>query len=54
MTSTETTYFRSRADEERLAAGEATDDRAAEAHREMARQDDERAVATDDASAPAA
>lgn len=43
MTSTDTNYYRNRADEERTAAGDATDDRAAEAHREMAKQYDEMA-----------
>ena len=41
MTSTDNSYYRTRADEERLAANQATDDRAIEAHREMARQYDE-------------
>ena len=43
MSHTDTNYYRSRADEERAAAGQASDDRAAEAHRELARQYDEMA-----------
>ncbi len=41
MTSTDSSYYRTRAIEERTAADEATDERAIEAHLEMARQYDE-------------
>ena len=43
MSQTDTNYFRGRADEEREAAEQAIDDRAADAHRELAKQYDEMA-----------
>ena len=43
MSQTDNQYFRNRAEEERAAAGQASDDRAAQAHRELARQYDEMA-----------
>jgi hypothetical protein len=51
MTPTDSSYYRGRADEERVAAADAIDDRAAEAHLEMARQYDEIADRYDGAQA---